>query len=93
MAARPVWGTMKGKCRFYRCDDKRKLEYEAQIGKGSSCRCLLEDLNTQPPAEREPRRREVTSRALLVVCLACRAYCLRSEVPGACLASLTCCLQ
>ena len=38
-------GTMKGKCRFYRCDDKRKLEYEAQIGDMSSCRCLLADSN------------------------------------------------
>ena len=86
-------GTMKGKCRFYRCDDKRKLEYEAQIGKASSCRCLWEDLNVQPPAERAPWRREATFRALLVVCLACRAHCQRSEVPGACLASLNCCLQ
>ena len=46
-------GTMKGKCRFYRCDDKRKLEYEAQIGRVSSCRCLLEDLNMPPPAKKE----------------------------------------
>ena len=82
-------GTMKGKCRFYRCDDKRKLEYEAQIGRVSSCRCLLEDLNMLPPAKREPWRRGVRSQTLPVVRLGYRP----SEVPGAHLAFLTCCLS
>ncbi len=27
-----VVGTMKGKCRFYTCEQDFKLEYEAQIG-------------------------------------------------------------
>ena len=92
-------GTMKGKCRFYRCDDKRKLEYEAQIGNASSCRCLLVDLNMHPPTKREPWHREVTCWVLLAVCLACRACCLPglqgllSAIGGAWPAGLAVCNQ